>query len=324
MTVLPVIGRELRAAARLPFSYYLRVLGVVALLVALVFPEARENLGAGNGGKLFGYFHCALFVAIWFLVPLLAADAISRERREGTLALLFLTPLKPRGIVYAKGIAHALRAVTLWLAVLPVLTICFVVGGIGWPEVVLSVLVNLSSICLALAAGLAASALTRVWARAVGLAMAFAFVFFLAFLSSLPAVILGTLQAIGVLVPDWQGWWGLSTAGGFALAVNADNFWQGLQAELKIGPLPLVWAFVVVAFLTLFLALLMGRLAAWTVGRTWREQPPPARVVWLRDKLCQPVAFQHLLRRWLRWELARNPIGWLEQRSWSGRLVIWS
>ena len=28
-------------------------------------------------------------------------------------------------------------------------------------------------------------------------------------------------------------------------------------------------------------------------------------------------------RRWMRRKLERNPIGWLEQRTWSGRLVTW-
>ena len=96
MTLLPVIGRELRVAARTSFSYYLRVLGAVALLVVLVLPGVGEILGPGEGGKLFACFHRTLFVAIWLMVPLLAADAISRERREGTLPLLFLTPLTPR------------------------------------------------------------------------------------------------------------------------------------------------------------------------------------------------------------------------------------
>ncbi len=34
MTVLPVIARELRASARQPFTYYLRVVGVTTLLLA--------------------------------------------------------------------------------------------------------------------------------------------------------------------------------------------------------------------------------------------------------------------------------------------------
>jgi hypothetical protein len=29
-------------------------------------------------------------------------------------------------------------------------------------------------------------------------------------------------------------------------------------------------------------------------------------------------------RRWMRSTLERNPIGWLERRTWSGRLVSWS
>ena len=324
MTVLPVIERELRAAARLRFTYLLRVLGVVALLAALALPEAQGNLGVGGGGRLFGYFHCVLFAAIWFLVPLLAADALSRERREGTLPLLFLTLLKPPGIVYAKGMVHGLRAFTLWLAVLPVVTVCFVAGGVGWSEVILSELVNFSSLCLALAAGLAASALTRVGARAIALAVVLAFVFLLTFCSWLPSVLVGSLWVGGFPVPSWANWWGSSGSVGFALAVNRDNIWQDLQGNLRIGPVPLVASFLVVALLCLFGALMVVQFAAWAVGRNWREDPSSARVVWLRSKLLKPVFFQQTLRRWLRWQLRRNPIGWLEQRSWSGRLVVWS
>ncbi len=71
------------------------------------------------GRQLFAVLHCTLLGAIWVLVPMLTADCISRERREGTLGLLFLTPLKGTDIVVAKGLAHGLRAVTLGLAVLP-------------------------------------------------------------------------------------------------------------------------------------------------------------------------------------------------------------
>jgi len=41
-------------------------------------------------------------------VPMLAADCVSRERREGTLGLLFLTPLDARGIMLAKSMVHHL------------------------------------------------------------------------------------------------------------------------------------------------------------------------------------------------------------------------
>ena len=157
MILLPVIERELRASARQGFTYSLRVLGVVALLMVVAMFGVRGRVGPGSGPELFGVMHTVLFGAIWVLVPLLTADCISRERREGTLPLLFLTPLRPGDIVHAKSLAHGLRAFTLWLAVLPVLAVSLVAGGVGWREIVASALVNFSSICLALGAGLVAS-----------------------------------------------------------------------------------------------------------------------------------------------------------------------
>src|SRR5437763_1392894 len=96
--------------ARKPFSFVARAVGLVFGL--------RYNFGPSLGGLLFGSLHFTLFWAIWVLVPLLTADCISRERREGTLGLLFLTRLRATDIVFAKTLAQALRALTLWLAVL--------------------------------------------------------------------------------------------------------------------------------------------------------------------------------------------------------------
>ena len=177
MTVLPVIVRELRASARQPFTYYLRVFGVAALLlVGLLFGLHRGSTPA-FGRELFAALHCTLLASIWVLVPMLTADCISRERREGTLGLLFLTPLKGTDIVVAKALAQGLRAITLWLAVLPVLTIPFLMGGVSWTEAALSVVMNANAMCWALAAGLLASAWSKSWPRALLGAAILAFAF---------------------------------------------------------------------------------------------------------------------------------------------------
>jgi hypothetical protein len=104
MTVLPVIERELRAEARHAFTYWLRALGATVLLIifAVMMIDQSEN-APRLGAKLFGNLHTALFIAIWLLVPLLTADCLSRERREGTgilvaaFAFLDQTGLRDRG-----------------------------------------------------------------------------------------------------------------------------------------------------------------------------------------------------------------------------------
>lgn len=320
MTVLPVITRELRASARQSFTYALRVLGVLALLIVLGVFGMNGGLGRENGSRLFSSLHCTLFLAIWVLVPLLTADCISRERREGTLPLLFLTDLRPRDIVYAKGMAHSLRALTLWLAVLPVLTVPLVVGGVGWPEVAISALVNFSSICLATAAGLMASAIARVWNRALAIALCLAVLLLVALLAALPFLIL-RVGGYGLRRLFWMANGDLGL--GLAFAVNSDEVWQRALGS-RFRPWLLLGAYGTVALLSGLLLVTWIGLVAWRVRRIWREEPGSARMQWLHQKLFTPVVLRPVLRWWLRWQLRRNPIGWLEQRSWSGRLVVWS
>lgn len=174
MNVLPVITRELRAQARQPFTFWLRMLGVAALLVCGFLFASDTSFMPNRGGALFGYMHLTLFGAVWLLVPLGAADCLSRERREGTLGLLFLTPLTARDIVVAKGLTHGVRGLTLVLAVLPVLTIPFLLGGVSWQQALASAFVNFSGLCWALAAALIASAYSKNGLRAMALAVSLA------------------------------------------------------------------------------------------------------------------------------------------------------
>lgn len=322
MTLLPVVERELRAAARQPFTYTLRVVGALALLVVLMLSALEGGLRPDEGGQLFGVLHATLFLAIWLLVPLLTADCISRERREGTLPLLFLTPLKPSAIVWAKGIAQGWRGFTLWVAVLPVLAIPFIAGGVSWPEVVLSVLTNFSSICLAIAAGLVASAWSRVGNRALAAAVCLAIIFFLGFVLAVPffvALVPGT--GAGGLFEFWVE---LSFPDVLAATANWEGAWGRFLSSAPRGPVPVIAAFAIAGLCSLVTLSLLVRFAAWKVKRTWRDPPPSARVLWLKDKLLRPILLQSLLRRWLQWELQRNPIGWLERRSSIGRAVVWS
>src|ERR1044071_6463234 len=62
--------------------------------------------------------------------PLATVDCISRERREGTLGLLFLTPLRSYDVVLGKAVAASFDMVLGLLTVLPLLSLPLLMGGV--------------------------------------------------------------------------------------------------------------------------------------------------------------------------------------------------
>jgi ABC-type transport system involved in multi-copper enzyme maturation permease subunit len=361
MTVLPAIVRELRAQARLPFTYALRVLGAAALLTVSLFFAMRAGLWPNSGGRLFGWLNFTLFLFIWMIVPLIAADCISRERREGTIGLLFLTPLKARDIVIAKGLVHGLRALALWLAVIPILAIPFLMGGLSRRELALSFLFNFSSICLALASGMLASAVSKNWLRAQILAWIFGFGACCAFVGAAgylfehsvafkPSAFSyiggssiirmpGSATYVAHYAPGLAGpsfYYGADSYQylainretlplvGFFCVSDYNGCWSPMLATLSAAGqsswLSITGWIAVLSLVSLFAAI---ELAARRIRRVWQEEPPSARQLWLEEVLCAPVVGVTFLHWWMRRKLDINPIGWLEQRSWSGRLVMW-
>lgn len=318
MKVWPVILRELRAQAQQAFTYWLRTLGVMLLLTGgLIFLKENQD-EADFGGILFGRLHLLSYLAIWLLVPLGAADCISRERREGTLGLLFLTPLRPKDIVIAKSIVHSVRALTLLVANVPVLTIPFLLGGVTWQQALISVAVNFSAICWCLAAALVASSLARQNGWALALAIMLALVGFGCF-----PWLIGALLGLNSQT-TWNQGYSQAAYDFFAgFGVVALNFSDWI-AVVKIFKLPQILAAMGMGIACSAAALIFAVLfAANRLRRSWRDNPPSARVQKLERTFCEPVLGIRILRRWMAHKLERNPIGWLEQRRWSGRLVTW-
>jgi ABC-type transport system involved in multi-copper enzyme maturation permease subunit len=346
MNLLPVIVRELRAQSRQPMTYWLRVVGIGVILGVITLVDSR---GAPSelGGRYFSALNAALFLSIWIFVPLLTADAISREKREGTLGLLFLTPLTPIGIVFGKSLIHALRAITLFLAVLPALALPFLLGGLTWKDCAVSLLLNSSALVLALAAGLLASTLVTDSRRALalalvlsfGLAYLFMFVHLQIFYSTLPGflnlrfpfptdfawflpdnfisqiqLLISFNTGLGSHAYGYYGWGGMAPGEGWRFV------WLNYPAPFHIAWLrELGWLFIksVIAFAAI------GGLASWRIRRTWRLEPPSLRKAQVQKFFCAPRIWKSIFRSKMTGLLTRNPIGWLQQYSWSARVVKW-
>lgn len=172
---MPVIQRELQGASRRGATWHLRLAFACAaflgLATGMVFPDISRN----ERGQVvlfclaIGGFALSLLTGAY-----LTADTISGEKREGTLGLLFLTPLNGRDIVVGKMTCHSLQVGVGWLAVFPVFYLPVMLGGVLWTEVGRLLLALLLTMLLSIAFGmfwstLCTEARTAVLATAVSM-----------------------------------------------------------------------------------------------------------------------------------------------------------
>lgn len=154
----PVLERELRVQARSPVTVLLRLFaGVLAMGGLLSLGEMMSSRRFG-GAAAFVTLHVFTVLMTLALTPAMMADNLVRDRRGGTLQLLFLTPLTAREILAGKLAAQALRALTMWLAAAPVLVLPLMAGGVSAGLVLLFLALEAVAIALGLLAGAMASA----------------------------------------------------------------------------------------------------------------------------------------------------------------------
>jgi ABC-type Na+ efflux pump permease subunit len=318
--VRPVVQRELRVTARRPFNYWLRVGSAAAGMILLhAVVTAGNEPAAVVGLRLFIGLHTLFLWMICLIGPALTADCIAREKREGTLGLLFLTPLTARGIVLGKGLGQALRAFSIWLAVAPVLTIPFLTGGVGWYDTFSALTLEFCATVLCLAAGLLASSLAENRNLVFALALVLGFISVFLFNQFLMVCMAFHLYGFSLLPTEapWEVFISegprllTGTSSGWAAVSNAPRY-GGIWPRLLVAspPAALLVFFAVVAF------------AARQVERSWRDKVPSLRREGLVRRYCAPLfrrRFARQMSRTLEW----NPIAWLQEYSWKARLSKW-
>src|ERR1035438_9518107 len=185
MTFLPIVARELRVAARRPGTFWVRSGAALGILVIgtwyfLMFSGRPPNeIAMGLFWILTGsaVFYC-LLSGVWF-----TADCLSEEKREGTLGLLFLTDLKGYDVVFGKLVASSLNGFYAVLAVVPILALPLLLGGVTPGEFARMAVVVVNTLFFSLALGICVSAVSRSPRKA----MAMTFLLILLFTAILPA-----------------------------------------------------------------------------------------------------------------------------------------
>lgn len=308
MTFLPIVIRELRAAARRPATYWTRVGAACAVIVlgGYLFLDMRQSTPQELAMELFGTMAgCAVFYAL-FSGLFATADCISQEKREGTLGLLFLTDLKGYDIVLGKLVASSINAFYGMVAVLPILAVPLLLGGLTGQEIARMAAVAANTLFLSLAVGMASSSMCRSARSSVFTALLVLLI--LAAVLPLTELLLRTLGK----APAHPLF--MSTSPGFAFAMAFDTnyktgaklFWQSLGVIHALGWFSLLLASVV-------------------TPRTWQDRPAGEKTLrrrhyWLDWSLGTPQE-RGVFRSRL---LNENAYFWLCARARLKPLMVWA
>lgn len=168
MTLLPLVARELRVAARQPATRRTRQWVALIGILVLAGPALLAYGLSGNGRVAFTTLTVGSFLLCLLSGALLTADSLSQEKREGTLGLLFLTDLTGFDVVAGKFVARSLKAIQGLLALFPLMGLAVVMGGVTGQEVFQTSLALLQALFFSVAAGLFVSSCSRDATSALG------------------------------------------------------------------------------------------------------------------------------------------------------------
>ena len=175
MNILPVAHRELRLLARAPGTYRVRCLTVILatlLSLGMLYAGFAGTLSPASAGR--GLFVTLSSIAALYVLiegSLVTGDSLSREKREGTLGLLFLTDLRGYDVVIGKLISRTGRSAYALLAALPVLGIPLFLGGVSGRDFALVTLALLNGLFFSASWGILVSSLCVKERRALGFAL---------------------------------------------------------------------------------------------------------------------------------------------------------
>ena len=301
MVSLPIVERELGIASRKLGSWLSRW---IIAIVAVCFGGLWLGMAYSVGGMMNGDVFFAILAWACFVYCLLAglwttSDTLTREKTDGTLGLLFLTDLRGYDVVLGKMITASLKSFYGVLAVLPVLALPLLMGGVTNDQFWRTAGALLNILIFSLSLGMFFSALSWSSGRAV-----FWTFFSLLSVTMLPLIHLwlgGAASALNFVSP------GFAMANASAPVIGTPTagfsvYWAWLGGGLAVSGVLLA-------------------LASWIIQHRWRETRLRPQTPILAERVdgdrLEPSAERQSAM------LDTNPAGWLVWRVRSFRTSRW-
>jgi hypothetical protein len=219
----PIVVKEVRQVVRgREFNYSFGASLVAGLAVAF-FGAADALTRTGTSGQwTFVALMACLAVLGLAVVPLSAFSALRNERIDQTLELITLTALSPRRVVIGKLLSHAVKLATLFAAIAPFIAMSFLLGGIDFVTIAISLValfmwsVWACALCLFLSTLFKSRAMSGLVFGGVGFALFIVFVLgrTLFFVARFGTGFSGSLSVSS----GSDAWWVLAMMASFCLA----------------------------------------------------------------------------------------------------------
>jgi len=248
MVLLPVVARELRVKARGKAAYRVRFWAVL-LMLALLFwflKFSGESQNAPNFG-LDVMVTLSIPAGIFSLLIGVAAtaDCVSSEKREGTLGLLFLTDLRGYDVICGKLAANSINAIYALVAILPVMSLSVMMGGVTFLQFLKVALTLLGMMVLSLSVGIFVSTSSRNERKAM-----FFTVLLLLAITFLPVLLPAWYDESVHSLPEKDMWKCLLFCPGFGIPDALDPsaafppyaYWLSILWQWLVAAALIVWA----------------------------------------------------------------------------------
>lgn len=142
-------------------AYLVVLIGVCALAYNQFADQGEQSISQLQQ-QLTTFYHTVIGMLAGIIVlvaPGLTASAITGERQRRSLDLIFSAPVRPRYLLVGKMIAGLRYLVMLLILALPVVSVCVVMGGATWSDVIGSFINLLACGIVMLAIGLLMSSI---------------------------------------------------------------------------------------------------------------------------------------------------------------------
>lgn len=282
----PIFERELRRLAKQPSTYLAR-----SAFAAAPFFLIIGAIAASDGREALKIVAMIAGCLAHFAGGLSVARAIIEERRQGTLPLLYLTPLTPVEMVGGMLSTHLAVGFSHLLTIVPAMAVSIVVGGVSASE--------FASIALALANAVFCS-------TALGMLIG-------SFAREQGQPVFAAIMVMFIL--------GLVTIPAAAYLGHAGPWSPGLVLSGLLGSMPLLLAFdaggtqspilfpatLVLSHAGSWLMVLAAGHRCLSIARSGGDKPNSSGFLWFQGKDDEGRSRRPLDKNPVEWLLARNP-----------------